>query len=107
MERERIVLAIAKGRIMKDSLAALNKGGISVSSIKEDSRELVFDLDGYRILSCKPADVPKYVELGTADIGIVGSDCISESGCEIYEPMSLSFGKCKMVVAAKIGRAHV
>ena len=100
MERERIVLAIAKGRIMKDSLAALNKGGISVSSIKEDSRELVFDLDRYRILSCKPADVPKYVELGTADIGIVGSDCISESGCEIYEPMSLSFGKCKMVVAA-------
>ena len=86
---------------MNDALNALKNGGINVSSFSNKSRELIFDLENYRILSCKPIDVPKYVEMGTADCGIVGSDCITESKCDIYEPISLKFGKCKMVVACK------
>ena len=101
MENERVVLAVAKGRIMDDALRALKKSGINVSSVSQKTRELIFDLQNYRILSCKPIDVPKYVEMGTADCGIVGSDCITESMCDVYEPISLKFGKCRMVVACQ------
>ena len=86
---------------MDDALRALKKGGINVSSFSQKTRELILDLQNYRILSCKPIDVPKYVEMGTADCGIVGSDCITESMCDVYEPISLKFGKCRMVVACQ------
>ncbi len=76
---------------MDDALRALKKSGINVSSVSQKTRELIFDLQNYRILSCKPIDVPKYVEMGTADCGIVGSDCITESMCDVYEPISLKF----------------
>jgi len=86
---------------MDDALRALKKSGINVSSFSQKTRELILDLQNYRILSCKPIDVPKYVEMGTADCGIVGSDCITESMCDVYEPISLKFGKCRMVVACQ------
>ena len=90
-----------KGRIFNDTLELLKKSSISTDKINKKSRELIFKLDGLTILSCKPSDVPKYVELGAADCGIVGSDCISESQCDIYEPIGLNFGLCKMIVATK------
>ena len=101
MARKRITLALAKGRIFNDTLTLLEKSGISIKKIDKKSRELIFKLDELTILSCKPSDVPKYVELGAADCGIVGSDCIAESQCDIYEPLSLNFGYCKMIVAIK------
>lgn len=99
MARKRITLALAKGRIFNDTLTLLKKSGISIKKIDKKSRELIFKLDELTILSCKPSDVPKYVELGAADCGIVGSDCIAESQCDIYEPLSLNFGHCKMIIA--------
>lgn len=99
MARKRITLALAKGRIFNDTLTLLEKSGISIKKIDKKSRELIFKLDELTILSCKPSDVPKYVELGAADCGIVGSDCIAESQCDIYEPLSLNFGHCKMIIA--------
>ena len=101
MARKRITLALAKGRIFNDTLTLLEKSGISIKKINKKSRELIFKLNELTILSCKPSDVPKYVELGAADCGIVGSDCIAESQCDIYEPLSLNFGHCKMIVAIK------
>ena len=101
MEREGIIIALAKGRIMKDCINLLAKSGLVTKAINERTRKLIFQIGKYTILSCKLADVPKYVELGTADCGIVGSDCISESQCDVYEPIELNFGKCKMVIAAK------
>ncbi|MEE2975099.1 MAG: ATP phosphoribosyltransferase [Thermodesulfobacteriota bacterium] len=99
MARERIKLAIAKGRILEQVLWLMDKSGYSTTKIRAASRELVVDLDELRILICKPADVPKYVELGAADCGIVGSDCIIEAACDVYEPLSLPIGECKMVLA--------
>ena len=49
MENERVILAIAKGRLMNDALNALKNGGINVSSFSNKSRELIFDLENYRI----------------------------------------------------------
>jgi ATP phosphoribosyltransferase len=50
-------------------------------------------------LLVKPGDVPVYVEYGAADLGIVGQDALWESGRDVYEPLSLGFGRCRLVLA--------
>jgi ATP phosphoribosyltransferase len=52
-----------------------------------------------RFLLAKPADVPVYVEYGAADLGIVGQDVLWESGRDVYEPLVLDFGQCRLVLA--------
>ena len=52
-----------------------------------------------RFLLVKPADVPVYVEYGAADLGIVGQDVLWESGRDLYEPLQLDFGRCRLVLA--------
>ena len=52
-----------------------------------------------RFLLVKPADVPVYVEYGAADLGIVGQDALWESGRDLYEPLQLGFGRCRLVLA--------
>ena len=54
----------------------------------------------------KPSDVAIYVELGAADIGVVGKDILLESSPDVYELLDLGFGKCRMAVAAKNGYAE-
>jgi ATP phosphoribosyltransferase len=49
----------------------------------------------------KPADVAIYVELGAADIGVVGKDILDESNPNVYELLDLHLGNCRMCVAAK------
>ena len=105
METGRVKLAVAKGRILEEVLWLLDRSGYSTAKIRAASRELVVDLEDLRILICKPSDVPKYVELGAADFGLVGSDCIKEAGCDVYEPVSLPIGKCRMVLACQKDKA--
>jgi ATP phosphoribosyltransferase len=52
-----------------------------------------------RFLLAKPGDVPVYVEYGAADLGIVGQDVLWESGRDVYEPLLLDFGRCRLVMA--------
>jgi ATP phosphoribosyltransferase len=52
-----------------------------------------------RFLLVKPADVPVYVEYGAADLGIVGQDVLWESGRDVYEPLQLGFGRCRLALA--------
>ena len=99
MQSKRVRVAISKGRILKEVCAYLAKVGYPNDIGKKDSRELIFNVKNLQILACKPSDVPRYVELGAADCGIVGSDCILEAECDIYEPISLPIGKCRMVLA--------
>jgi ATP phosphoribosyltransferase len=52
-----------------------------------------------RFLLVKPADVPVYVEYGAADLGIAGQDTLWESGRDVYQPLELGFGRCRLVLA--------
>ena len=99
MANKRIKVAISKGRILKEVASCLSDAGYKNNIAKTTTRELVFQVKNLQILSCKPSDVPKYVELGAADCGIVGSDCVKEADCDIYEPVELPIGKCQMVLA--------
>jgi ATP phosphoribosyltransferase len=52
----------------------------------------------------RPSDVPTYVEAGAADVGITGKDVLLEqSDRPVYELLDLGFGRCRMVLAGRVG----
>jgi len=96
-----ITFALPKGRIMQDSMELFARIGITCPEMKGDSRKLVFEnpQDRYRFMAVRATDVPTYVEYGCADIGVVGKDTLLEQNKDLYEPLDLKFGYCRMVVA--------
>lgn len=97
-----ITIALAKGRLAKQTLALLEQSGITCEEMKEkDTRKLIFVNEDLRLkfFLSKTSDVPTYVEYGAADIGVVGSDTILEEGRRLLEVLDLGLGKCRMCVA--------
>jgi ATP phosphoribosyltransferase len=94
-----LTLALPKGRILEDTLALLGECGVPCAEVLDDSRRLVFDVPGYRFLVVRAQDVVTYVEHGAADLGVVGKDVLLEQRPEVYEPLDLGFGYCRLVVA--------
>jgi ATP phosphoribosyltransferase len=95
----RLTLALPKGRLLDGAVARLR--GIGVDGIEAESRRLIFTDPGrgLRVLFLKPADIPAYVTYGAADLGIVGKDILLEQEPDVYEPLDLGFGFCRLVVA--------
>ncbi len=98
-----INIALPKGRLGEKVYKMLASVGYGCDEYSEDSRKLVFkDSKGeVSYFWVKPADVSVYVELGAADIGVVGKDILNEYDPDVYELLDLGLGKCKMCVAAK------
>lgn len=96
-----ITFALPKGRIMKDSMELFARIGITCPEMSDDSRKLVFENreDRLRFMAVRATDVPTYVEYGCADIGVVGKDTLLEQDKDLYEPLDLKFGYCRLVVA--------
>jgi len=98
---EKLVVALPKGRLLKDCVALFGAAGFDFSETLGASRKLIFPTPDGRAeaLVIRAQDVPTYVEQGAADVGIVGSDVLAEQGKDLYEPLDLGFGTCRMVVA--------
>lgn len=97
-----ITFALAKGRLAKHTLSLLEQIGITCEEMKDEkTRKLIIVNEelGYRFFLSKATDVPTYVEMGAADIGVVGKDTILEAGRKLYEVLDLNVGKCRMCVA--------
>ena len=92
-----LTLALSKGRLLPGAQALFQRAGLPFP--QDEGRRLVVTLDGLRFLFVKDADVPTYVEYGTADCGVAGRDVLLESGSDVYEPLDLGFGQCRLVVA--------
>lgn len=99
----RLVIAIPKGRVLKQLAKRLAPLGVAAETLMADDRTLVRDdpSTNIRFLLLKPDDVPTYVEYGAADLGIVGRDVLLEREYDLYAPLDLGIGICKMVVAGK------
>ena len=100
-----ITIALAKGRLAKQTLALLEQTGITCDEMKDkETRKLIFVNEelGLRFFLSKTSDVPTYVEYGAADIGVVGSDTIMEEGRKVLEVLDLGLGRCDMCVAGPI-----
>jgi ATP phosphoribosyltransferase len=100
-----LTIAIPKGRVTKVLAPLFSKAGLDTSALGDDDRRLVRESkDGkLRFLLLKPDDVPTYVEYGAADLGVSGRDVLRERRCDLYQPLDLGIGKCRMVVAAPNG----
>ncbi len=96
-----ITFALPKGRIMQDSMELFARVGITCPEMTGESRKLVFEnrQQKYRFMAVRATDVPTYVEYGCADLGVVGKDTLLEQGKDLYEPLDLKFGYCRLVVA--------
>jgi ATP phosphoribosyltransferase len=96
-----LTIAIPKGRILHDSVALFKKIGIDCDELLSDTRKLIFENQEQkmRYMIVRATDVPTYVEYGSADLGIVGKDTLLEQDRDLYEPLDLRFGYCRLVVA--------
>lgn len=95
----RLTFAIPKGRILMETVGLLEDVGIDCVDALGDSRRLVFESQTHRFLNVRSQDVITYVEHGAADMGVVGKDVLLEQRPEVYEPLDLGIGYCRLVVA--------
>jgi ATP phosphoribosyltransferase len=101
-----LTIALSKGKLLEPTLKLFARAGYTSEDLSLDSRRLVFlcpDQD-MMLLIVRPSDVPTYVEYGAADAGVVGKDMLLEQNRDVYEPMDLKFGACRIAVAARRGQ---
>ena len=99
-----LVLAMPKGRVHQEAVALFRRAGYDLSASLDESRKLVHDCRHLRVLVVKPSDVPTYVEYGAADLGVAGRDVLDEDGRDLYEPLDLKIGACRLAVAEPVDR---
>ncbi len=100
-----LLIALPKGRLAEKSLDLLASAGLSIPD-GETGRKLILESQDASInyILAKPWDVPTYVEYGAADMGICGLDVLRESGRDVYEPLLLPYGHCRLSVAGPVDR---
>lgn len=96
-----IILALPKGRILDEAAKVFAKAGYDLSPVFADTRKLVLECPPFRVLVLRNSDIATYVHHGAADIGIAGSDVLDEEAKELYEPLDLGIGRCRMIVAER------
>jgi ATP phosphoribosyltransferase len=101
-EQKPLVVAVPKGRILDALAPLLDRAGIDAAPLRATDRRLVRrSADGALAwVFLKPDDVPTYVEYGAADLGVSGRDTLLEKKHDLYTPVDLGIGRCRLVVAA-------
>ncbi len=101
---EKLVLALPKGRILKEVMPIVRRAGIEPEAAFDDpaDRRLRFasndpNLDIIRVRSF---DVATFVAFGGAHLGVAGNDVLMEFDfSELYAPLDLDVGHCRLSVA--------
>jgi ATP phosphoribosyltransferase regulatory subunit len=100
-------IAVGKGRLLGRTLEALRAGGAAFGE-PDGRRLLVPSADGaFELLLLKDDDVPTYVAHGGADLGVVGSDRVAESGEDVFSPVELPYGECRLSLIGRAGERFV
>jgi ATP phosphoribosyltransferase len=99
-----LILALPKGRILSECAPLLARAGVHPAPdyANEDSRELRFPTSepGLDVVRVRSFDVATFVAFGAAQIGICGADVLMEFDYpEIYAPLDLGIGACRVSVA--------
>jgi len=99
-----LVLAVPKGRILKELVPLLLRVGIEPEAAfsDSDSRQLRFRTNDPRLelIRVRSFDVATFVAFGAASLGIAGNDVLMEFDYpEVYAPVDLGIGTCRLSVA--------
>ena len=104
---EPLIIALARGRILKSALPFLEMLKIKPKQSLSTSRRLLFNTnkEDIDLLILRSADIPPYLERGVAHVAIVGKDTLLEHDSKLLcEPVDLGFAKCKLMTAVPIGK---
>ena len=104
MNDKDIIIALPKGRILKQVLPIFDKVGIipEKSFFNEKDRKLKFEtnIPNIKLIIVRSFDVATFLIYGAAHIAIIGSDVLEEfNHSQIYSPIDLKIGLCRLVVA--------
>lgn len=104
LANDKLIFALPKGRILKDVMPLVHKVGIEPEAAFEDGdeRRLRFATNrpDLEIIRVRSIDMATILSFGAAHFGIAGADVLMESDSrEIYAPIDLKVGFCRMVVA--------
>ena len=96
-----MLIALPKGRLLPEIKKLLSSIGIDFD---ENSRKLIIESskENVKIAILRTWDIPKFVNYGVADLGIVGKDILFETDLEnnYYEILDLNIGICRMSLAS-------
>ena len=103
----KIIIAIPRGRIITECKEILNKTSFAPDPLlfDDNTRKLTFSSKDRNInfIKVRSFDVCTFVAFGAAHIGIAGEDVIQEYDySEVYAPLDLNIGHCRLSVAAPI-----
>ena len=101
---ETLVLAVPKGRILRELLPLLQRAGIEPEPAfaDENARQLRFATNhpDLEIIRVRSFDAATFVAFGAAQLGVAGNDILMEFDYpELYAPVDLGIGRCRLVVA--------
>tara|TARA_B100000886_G_scaffold338489_1_gene301459 strand:+ start:4913 stop:5560 length:648 start_codon:yes stop_codon:yes gene_type:complete len=101
----KIIIAVPRGRITKECRYLLSKTSFAPDPLlfDKDTRKLKFKSKNKSIeyIKVRSFDACTFVAFGAAQIGIAGEDVIKEFDfSEVYAPLNLNLGHCKISVAA-------
>jgi len=89
-----------KGRLSDPTLKFLAEAGLKVKDAGERMLFANTENKNVSILFVRAQDIPRYVELGAADLGITGQDLIEETSASVEQLVELDFGYSRVAVAA-------
>jgi ATP phosphoribosyltransferase len=96
-----MLIALPKGRLLPEIKKLFLKVEIEFDS---ESRKLIIDTSNknFKVAILRTWDIPKFVNYGAADIGIVGKDILYETNLDenYYEVLDLKLGLCRMSLAS-------
>ncbi|CCQ74341.1 ATP phosphoribosyltransferase [Magnetospira sp. QH-2] len=106
-DTDNLVLALPKGRILKEVMPIVRGAGIEPEPAFDDpkSRALRFktNIANLDIVRVRSFDVATFVAFGAAHLGVAGNDVLMEFDFpEIYAPLDLGIGYCRMAVAEPV-----
>lgn len=99
MPSDTLRVAVPKGALFEDSVAALARAGFDVGGLRNPGRSLIVHTADAAFVIAKPTDVPVYVAYGAVDVAVAGKDVLEEAALETVELVDLGFGACRFVVA--------
>lgn len=92
-------VALPKGRIADTTLEIFSD--IFNDNFKFEDRKLKMQKGDFEFYTVRNQDIPTYVNLGAADIGVVGLDVLEEQQTEVLRLLDLKFGICEVCVGIK------
>ncbi len=104
---EKLVLALPKGRILKEVMPMVRSAGIEPEAAFDDdkARQLRFstNIPNLDIIRVRSFDVATFVAFGAAHLGVAGNDVLLEFDYpELYAPLDLHIGHCRISVAEPV-----